>query len=264
MKLKDRYEAYRTFRMCFSNPTEELIEKMEDGSLLESMQNITEKTMAKTLKPLPSLVEEILGYGTVSPKEHLEGQYTSLFVYPAYFAPYETVYLKQSISAKPFLYGDLGDIVRNEYLSAGFRIFDGVDMPDHISHELAFLEYLTGMEYRERESGSEGAQKWHRKEAKFLSEHLLRWALQFLEEMRTGIEYWRDYGSYMCEDRFCKKRVQTGIVPGKLLERACGNAKCNVRISDYPDGTVPGLEFYSVIGRLLGTFLDRDAILINI
>jgi len=44
MKLKDRYEAYRTFRMCFSNPTEELIEKMEDGSLLESMQNITEKT----------------------------------------------------------------------------------------------------------------------------------------------------------------------------------------------------------------------------
>lgn len=84
-----------------------------------------------------------------------------------------------------------------------------------------------------------------------------------LEEMETGIEYWRDYGSCLCEDRFCKERTQTNLVPGKLFERVCGVMDCRVRISDYPDGIVPGLKFYYIMGKLLGHFLDKEAKLID-
>ncbi|GCC11415.1 nitrate reductase delta subunit [archaeon] len=259
MNLKDRYEGYRTFRICFSNPTEELIERMDNGSLIESMQGINNEAMSETLEPLPSLIEKVLGYDTLSPKEHLEGQYTSIFVYPAYFAPYETVYLENTISAKPFLYGEVADIVKEEYLSAGFKIFSYGDMPDNISNELAFMEYLIGMEGR----NSENAQKWRKMEVTFLSEHLLKWVPRLLEEMGTGIEYWRDYGSYLCEDRFCKERTQTNLVPGKLFERACDVRDCRVRISDYPDGIVLGLKFYYIMGKLLGHFLDKEAKLID-
>ena len=49
------------------------------------------------------------------------------------------------------------------------------------------------------------------------------------------------------------------MVPGKLLERACSDMECDVRLSDYPRGTVPGLEFYSTAGELLRRFLEGEA-----
>ncbi len=236
--------VYAAFMRCFTYPDAELVESL--GRLVGVLSHLGMRGERDAAEGLRRAAEGVMEYGVVSPLEHLQGQFSALFVYPAYFAPYESVYLGRSYSAKPFLVGEVVEGVERAYSEYGYSLWWAEETADHLANELGFMRFLA-------EGAEEVAQ------AEFLGRHLLRWVPELVREMEQGVEYWRTYGRYICEDRFCKRREQTLEVPPKLLERACGVVECGVRVSDYPGGVPPGVDFYLNAARLLRGFLRAEA-----
>ncbi len=240
-----RAEVYAAFRRCFTYPDEGFVKSLRSGELLECLSASEVRADRASVEAFLSAVGGVLGCEETSPLEHLQGQYSALFIYPAYFAPYESVYLGRSYSAKPFLTGEVLERVERLYREHGYRKKLRDETADHLANELGFVEHL--LEKGEVE-----------KAKSFLRGHLLLWVPELVEEMEQGTAYWRSYGRYICEDRFCRRREQTEAVPAWLLERAC-RRECGLRVSDYPEGVPAGVEFYLASARLLLGFLKAEA-----
>ena len=125
--------------------------------------------------------------------QKLAVEYWALFDVPGkrYIAPYESVYLRDSMDAsgKPtgLVYGPSTYGVIQAYQQAGVEISpEFLDLPDHIGMELEFLRFLCEQEAKRwQESESEEALKYLNWQSEFLKAHLALWVDALCDKMAS-------------------------------------------------------------------------------
>lgn len=114
----------------------------------------------------------------------MESEYLCIFDIGGKISPYETEYLTEKISRKPFELADIAGF----YSAFGFGINEDNDKKesvDHISVELEFMAILAWKEEYARENQQEENLKIVQDaRMKFLKEHLARWGFFFRRRIR--------------------------------------------------------------------------------
>jgi putative dimethyl sulfoxide reductase chaperone len=111
--------------------------------------------------------------------ETLQSEYLRLFDIRREVSPYETEYLTEKVSRKPF---ELADIM-GFYTAFGFGVSEAApfkEAPDHISIELEFMAILTWKaEFARERHEEENLKIVEDARKKFFKEHLATWAFVF-------------------------------------------------------------------------------------
>lgn len=116
--------------------------------------------------------------------DNMKSEYLNIFDMGRKISPYETEYLTEKISRKPFELADISGF----YSAFGFSINEDMtnkESVDHISVELEFMaiialkeEYARGIKQKENENIVHDAGR------KFLKEHLARWGFYYCRQIQ--------------------------------------------------------------------------------
>jgi TorA maturation chaperone TorD len=175
-----RANIYRFLTAFYiEEPTSELIEKVKDEVLLESLSEIFTQDSLKYL----------LGFSRESKDgiEDVKQEYSDLFIVPTdkCVTPYESVYKEGTMMQKPYVE------VSCIYKQAGieFSKQDGRLTADHIGIELDFMRVLCEKEAECWQSKDESAAKLYVGfEKGFLKDHLNTWLEEFCKKMENMAE----------------------------------------------------------------------------
>ncbi|MEO5359845.1 MAG: molecular chaperone TorD family protein [Nitrospirota bacterium] len=115
----------------------------------------------------------------------VRSDYLTFFDLGGQISPYETEYLTEKISRKPFELADIAGFYRAFGLSVN-QTSDDKEMVDHISVELEFMALLTSKEIYAIETNS----KEHEEivvdaKRKFLKDHLARWGFYYCRQLES-------------------------------------------------------------------------------
>ncbi len=119
--------------------------------------------------------------------------YMSAFDTGRKISPYETEYMTEKVSRKPFELADIAGF----YKAFGFNIVkDAVNKEsvDHISIELEFMAILTWKhEYARNENQDENLKIVHKARMAFIKDHLAKWGFFYCEQINrlTGYEFYK-------------------------------------------------------------------------
>ena len=161
----ERMLSYQLLADCYYLPDEKLLRRLCD--LGESVGG----SFLKVIKHIP-IGEEL---------KVLAVDFSRLFVGPFKLLapPYGSVYLENS---RTIMSGSTID-VRNSYQQEGLRI-DLKEAPDHIAIELEFMYFLIFRPAQAiKNSDSQSAGRYLKKQASFLEAHLGRWISEFTDKV---------------------------------------------------------------------------------
>jgi TorA maturation chaperone TorD len=119
--------------------------------------------------------------------------YMSIFDTGRKISPYETEYMDEKISRKPFELADISGF----YRAFGFNVAqDAVNKEsvDHISIELEFMAILTWKhEYARNKNQDENIKIVHEARQMFLKDHLANWGFFFCDQINhlTGFKFYK-------------------------------------------------------------------------
>lgn len=119
--------------------------------------------------------------------------YMSAFDTGRMISPYETEYMSEKVSRKPFELADISGF----YKAFGFNVaqdLDNKESCDHISIELEFMAILTWKhEYAKNLNQEENLKIVHDARKAFLKDHLAKWGFFFCEQINrlTGYEFYK-------------------------------------------------------------------------
>jgi TorA maturation chaperone TorD len=186
--LEDRYDNYATLSRLFRSEIDSDLlalmvaspaaEKTGDGAvdtanaqLRDYLDAVTDLAKTKSLLAIDYALT-FLGYGA-SPDDDGFGNKAAY--------PYEGLYVVGSQG-----FAKVGDSVSQLFKQAGFRYTkDRTAMPDHIAHELEYMQFITGLELLAvREGKAEQVQGYLAQQLDFLEEHLLKWTPAFAQEIK--------------------------------------------------------------------------------
>ena len=146
----------------------------------------------------------------------MESEYLRIFDIGGKISPYETEYLTEKISRKPFELADIAGF----YNAFGFGINednDNKESVDHISVELEFMAILAWKEEYARENQQEeNLRIVQDARMKFLKEHLARWGFFFRRRIRE----------FECDDFY----KGLGEILESLLNLECEKHGLNARL----------------------------------
>ncbi|MDA8215874.1 MAG: molecular chaperone TorD family protein [Nitrospiraceae bacterium] len=131
--------------------------------------------------------------------EDMESEYLSIFDVGGKISPYETEYLTEKISRKPFELSDIAGF----YNAFGFVVNENIsnkEAVDHISVELEFMAILAlKEEYARVNKHEENLQITQDARMKFLREHLAKWGFSYCHKMNglEGAEFYKSLGIIM-------------------------------------------------------------------
>jgi len=115
--------------------------------------------------------------------DRMQSEYLAIFDVGRKISPYETEYITEKISRKPFELADIGGF----YTAFGFGVHEtrrNKEAPDHISIELEFMAILEWkVEYAREKKENENAEIVRAAKLKFLEDHLLKWGLFFCKQI---------------------------------------------------------------------------------
>lgn len=118
------------------------------------------------------------------PLDDLKSGYLAIFDIGGRISPYESEYLKEKISRKPFEIADIAGF----YNAFGFAVNEEMNSRepvDHIAVELEFMAILSWKEEYARKSGlTEKEEIVNEARKKFLAEHLGRWGFFFCKQIQ--------------------------------------------------------------------------------
>ena len=169
-----RGRIYRILAAAFSPPNEDTDSRynalLETHAFLESTKTSPEPTHASENPNLPARA-----------KEHLR-----LFVGPGHIPcpPYEAVHRKDRPDfERGLVMGPSTADVRRAYLAAGLEISKTyTDLPDHISAEMEFMQFLCAEESRlELQGKKEEAAKMKNMQREFHKNHIEPWVADFAD-----------------------------------------------------------------------------------
>ena len=169
-----RGRIYRILAMAFSPP------KADASSLYEALLQAHALLLSTGSPPEPEKPSEKPSFSTIA-KEHLK-----LFVGPGHVPcpPYEAVYRKDRPDfEKGLVMGPSTADVRRAYLAAGLDISKTyTDLPDHITAEMEFMQFLCTEETRlEQECKEEEVTKMKSMQREFHRNHIEPWVGYFAD-----------------------------------------------------------------------------------
>ena len=160
--------------------TPALLEKMAAPGFLEALSPLgLEMDAGFFRQPAGRLLEE------------LAIEYARLFLGPGpHISPHESVQREDGDGPKGRLWGEATVAVKRFVEAAGFVYRDEYKgMPDHISVELEFMQFVTDRESQAWAQGDEDSGLRCRAiEERFLREHLLCWVPSFCRKVASGAE----------------------------------------------------------------------------
>ena len=119
--------------------------------------------------------------------DDIKSEYLNIFDVGRKISPYETEYMTEKLSRKPFELADIAGF----YTAFGLSVTEGMrnkEALDHISIELEFMAILEWKELCALENGQEENVKIVKDaKLKFLQEHLMKWAFFFCRQI-YGLE----------------------------------------------------------------------------
>ncbi len=119
--------------------------------------------------------------------DRIQSEYLSVFDVGRRISPYETEYITEKVSRKPFELADIAGF----YTAFGFGVHDtrkNKEAPDHISIELEFMAILEWKaQYAREKEENENAEIVGDAKLKFLKDHLLKWGFFFCKQI-SGLE----------------------------------------------------------------------------
>ena len=175
----ERSHAYRCLGMSLTSPVETFFPTIEDiakyREYLESVYPDAEKTAQRW----------VLAAGEKNPDELLV-EYSRLFVGPFHIPapPYGSVYL----DGDGRMMGKSTVQVKEYYLESGLAIDSSFhDVPDHISVELEFMQYLCYKQWKANADGDvDRARTSLSRQRHFLGKFLAAWVPEFAAKVRNS------------------------------------------------------------------------------
>lgn len=174
--------------------------------------------------------------------EELQSEYLSLFDTGGRISPYETEYLREKISRKPFEIADIAGF----YAAFGFSVNEELstrEPVDHIAVETEFMAILSWKEEYARKNG----QKEHEEIAgearkKFFAEHLARWGFFFCKQIQAldGATFYKGFAQLLeaalqqeCKDyALDPSALATAVVRDSYGGVRADELTCGVRFSE--------------------------------
>ncbi|WP_420264638.1 TorD/DmsD family molecular chaperone [Candidatus Magnetominusculus dajiuhuensis] len=131
------------------------------------------------------LVNDFHGQFEGAAIDDIRSEYLSIFDLGGQIAPYETEYLTEKISRKPFELADIAGFYKAFDLSVN-QSLDGREVVDHISVELEFMALLSWKAlYAVEMSAKEHEEIVLDAKRKFLKDHLARWGFFYCRQMES-------------------------------------------------------------------------------
>jgi TorA maturation chaperone TorD len=114
----------------------------------------------------------------------MESEYLRIFDMGKIISPYETEYLQEKISRKPFELADVAGF----YQAFGFDVNDGEEHRESVDHIAVELEFMAILAYKELYAEERGQEEHlmvvREAQKKFLHEHLARWGYFFCSRLQ--------------------------------------------------------------------------------
>ncbi|MFO0754065.1 MAG: molecular chaperone TorD family protein [Thermodesulfovibrionales bacterium] len=168
---------YKILSLGFAYPEAKNLDML--GEILQGSENYFAGDL---LGDVGSFKEKVLESGNTL--EELQSEYLSVFDVGGKISPYETEYLREKISRKPFEIADIAGF----YHAFGFSVNEEMcnkEPVDHIAVEMEFMAILAWKEEYARKSGqTENEEIVNEARKKFLSEHLARWGFFFCKQIQ--------------------------------------------------------------------------------
>ena len=121
--------------------------------------------------------------------ERVQSDYLACFDVGRLISPYETEYISEKVSRKPFELADIAGF----YTAFGFGVHEtrrNKEAPDHISIELEFMAILEWKtEYAREKKEEENASIVSEAKLKFLQDHLLKWGFFYCKQISVSEGY---------------------------------------------------------------------------
>lgn len=131
--------------------------------------------------------------------DNIKSEYLNIFDIGRKISPYETEYLTEKISRKPFELADISGF----YSAFGFSINEDMtnkESADHISVELEFMAIIAlKEEYARKAKQKDNENIVHDAGRKFLNDHLARWGFYYcrqIQELERG-SFYKKLGSIL-------------------------------------------------------------------
>jgi DMSO reductase family type II enzyme chaperone len=115
--------------------------------------------------------------------DHIKSEYVSIFDIGRKISPYETEYISEKVSRKPFELADIAGF----YQAFGFSVSEDLknkEALDHISVELEFMAILSWKEeYAKETKQDDNLRVVQDARGKFFKEHLAKWGFFFCRQI---------------------------------------------------------------------------------
>lgn len=178
--------------------------------------------------------------------EDLQSEYLSIFDVGGKISPYESEYLREKISRKPFEIADIAGF----YSAFGFAMNEEIgsrEPVDHIAVETEFMAILAWKEEYARKNGqAENEEIVNEARGKFLSEHLARWGFFFCRQVKEleGAPFYKELAQLLeaVLQRECKRyALDPSSFAKDMLRDSYGGVRaeeltCGVRFSECMEG----------------------------
>ncbi|MBI5354835.1 MAG: molecular chaperone TorD family protein [Candidatus Aenigmarchaeota archaeon] len=203
--LKVRGELYAVLSNLFMRPPTRTFEKDFREGILPFLLKIRDIAKGEEWDESIEAGISLLEKWSFNSKGNVGTEFTKLFrglrktgIPP----PYESVY-----AGEEQVMGDVSDSVKSFYKEAGLKLADSFqgEPPDHIGFEIFFLGYLCNKELEDDNT--------KKIKARFMQEHLMRWAVPFLRKVQqSGSEFYGGVsmiteGILRMESRECAQKV---------------------------------------------------------
>lgn len=177
-----RAVVYRFLARCFAYPDMELIRLFGKESLAEILDAWSDLGLDACAE-MREITAWLESKGPEAAIDELRIEYTRLFVnaYPRIPAPpYSSVYLDQDRQVWGPSTAQAGCFYEEAALSPSESF---ADIPDHIAAELEFLSYLIAKQHQAQSEGVTAGRETATIEERFLVNHFLKWAPEFLNQV---------------------------------------------------------------------------------
>lgn len=191
---KQRSNLYWLLSLGFSNPTSDFVTNLQNGSLVEALQQgmnamaLNEIHYGSALARLSDLVTEYQDHDPGALLTQLRVEYMRLFIGPQdpVVPIYETFHREHyAEGVQPLLYvSPTAAAVKKQYRQAGVEVASH-EAPDHLVTELEFLVFLCNKEAQAWQDGNNTmSKKWRRLQYGFLEAHLGLWAVSLCHQVQ--------------------------------------------------------------------------------
>jgi DMSO reductase family type II enzyme chaperone len=221
---------YKILSLGLSYPDEKNRKGLED--LLSGSENQVEGYPSAALKDFKDYFT-----GNRHRTRDLESEYLRLFDMGGMISPYETEYLHEKISRKPFELADIAGF----YQAFGFAVSDGPEQREPVDHMAVELEFMAILAFKEQHAEANRREDHlaivREARKKFFDEHLAQWGFVYCSRIRDLAceEYYKRLG-VLLERIMTMECARHGLDAAKYEKKMGGDFSRGVKDEEFACG----------------------------